>query len=256
MNKINLIALKTLLFKEVYRFMRIWPQTILPSAITTSLYFLIFGQLIGTRIGPIEGIPYIAYIVPGIVLMSVITNAYNNVVFSFYSAKFQRNIEELLVSPVSNGIVLAGYIGGGIVRGLAVGGVVAGVGAFFTPFHVIHPWVIVGIILLTALLFSLGGFINAVYAKSFDDVSIVPNFVLTPLVYLGGVFYSTNLLPPFWQHISHANPILYMVNAFRYGVLGVSDVEINLAFWIVGATILVLWSWALLLLHWGTGLKS
>jgi ABC-2 type transport system permease protein len=252
----HLTPFQTILFKEIHRFMRIWPQTVLPSAVTTSLYFLIFGTLIGSRVGPMAGMSYMDYLVPGVVLMSVITNAYSNVVSSFYSTKFQRNIEELLISPVPNWVILAGYVGGGVARGLAVGGVVAGIGALFTHLQPFHPLVIAGVFLLTAILFSLAGFINAVYANSFDDISIVPNFVLTPLVYLGGVFYSVDLLPDLWRKISLGNPVLYMVNAFRYGFLGISDVDIRLAFAIIGGFVLFLTVWALVLLSRGTGLKA
>lgn len=250
------IVLQAILFKEVYRFLRIWPQTVLPAAITTSLYFLIFGTLIGARIGEMNGMAYRDYIVPGVILMTVITNAYSNVVSSFYSTKFQRHIEELLVAPVPNWVILAGYVGGGIARGLLVGGVVATVAMSFSSFRPVHPEIIVVVFLLTATLFSLAGFINAIFANSFDDISIIPNFVLTPLVYLGGVFYSIDLLPPFWRSLSLGNPILYMVNAFRYGFLGVSDVDVTQAFGITGGFILVLMTWALLLLGRGTGLKS
>ena len=252
----HLIAFKTILFREIVRFMRIWPQTLLPPAVTTSLYFLIFGTLIGGRVGPMSGLSYMEYLVPGVVLMSVITNAYSNVVSSFYSSKFQRNVEELLIAPVPNWIILAGYVGGGVARGLAVGLVVAAIGLAFTQVHPVAPGLIAGVFLLTAVLFALAGFINAVYANSFDDISIIPNFVLTPLVYLGGVFYSIDLLPEFWRKLSLGNPILYMVNAFRYGFLGVSDVNLPEAFAITGGSILVLTVWALILLHRGTGLKS
>jgi len=247
----------TILTREIYRFMRIWPQTVLPAAVTTSLYFLIFGTLIGNRIGPMDGMTYRDYIVPGVALMSVITNAYSNVVSSFYSSKFQRNIEELLASPVPNWVILTGYVGGGVVRGLVVGLLVTGIGMLFSD-HLSfqHPWVIAAVFLLTATLFALAGFINAVYANSFDDISIVPNFVLTPLVYLGGVFYSIHLLPDFWQKVSLANPILYMVNAFRYGFLGVSDIPVLPALAVVGVGVMVLWAWGLWLLWRGTGLKS
>ncbi|CAI8959445.1 ABC transporter permease [Methylocaldum szegediense] len=251
-----LIAFKTILFKEIYRFVRIWPQTILPSAITTSLYFLIFGTLIGGRVGPMAGMSYVDYIVPGVILMSVITNAYGNVVASFYSTKFQRNIEEMLISPIPNWIILAGYVGGGIARGFAVGGVVGIVGLFFTDIRPAHPGLVASVFLLTAALFSLAGFINAIYANSFDDISIVPNFVLTPLVYLGGVFYSVDLLPDLWRQISLANPILYMINAFRYGFVEISDVDIRTAFFIIGGTISILIIWSLVLLRRGTGLKT
>jgi len=253
----HLVALKTILYKEIYRFMRIWPQTVLPAAVTTSLYFLIFGTLIGNRIGPMDGLTYRDYIVPGVALMSVITNAYSNVVSSFYSSKFQRNIEELLASPVPNWVILTGYAGGGVVRGLVVGVLVTGIGWLFSD-HLgfQHPGVIAVVFLLTATLFALAGFINAVYANSFDDISIVPNFVLTPLVYLGGVFYSIHLLPPFWQKVSLVNPILYMVNAFRYGFLGISDIPVLPALAVVAFGVLLLGVWGLWLLWRGTGLKS
>lgn len=253
----RLIALRTILGKEIHRFMRIWPQTVLPAAVTTSLYFLIFGNLIGNRIGPMDGISYMDYIVPGVALMSVITNAYSNVVSSFYSSKFQRNIEELIASPVPNWVILIGYVGGGVARGLMVGLLVTGIGLLFADhLSFLHPWVIAAVFLLTATLFALAGFINAVYANSFDDISIVPNFVLTPLVYLGGVFYSIHLLPAFWQKVSLGNPILYMVNAFRYGFLGVSDIPVLPALGVGAVGVVFLVVWALWLLWRGTGLKS
>lgn len=250
------IALQTILFKEIHRFIRIWPQTVLPAAITTSLYFLIFGTLVGDRIGMMGGMAYRDFIVPGVVLMTVITNAYSNVVSSFFSTKFQRHIEELLIAPVPNWVILAGYVGGGVARGLVVGGVVAAIAALFSDVRPAHPELVAVVFLLTATLFALAGFINAVYAKSFDDISIIPNFVLTPLVYLGGVFYTIDLLPPFWQTLSLSNPILYMVNAFRYGFLGVSDIDLVQAYTITGGFILLLVGWALWLLHRGTGLKA
>lgn len=250
------IAFQTILFKEIYRFLRIWPQTVLPPVVTTGLYFLIFGTVVGDRIGEMGGHRYVDYIVPGVVLMSVITNAYMNVVASFYSTKFQRNIEELLVAPVPDGVILAGYVGGGVVRGLVVGGVVLAISALFSDFCPVHPWAVAAMFVLTAMLFSLAGFLNALFANSFDDISIVPNFVLTPLVYLGGVFYSIDLLPAFWQQASRFNPILYMINAFRYGFLGVSDVPVDQAFALVGVLILALVLASLILLRRGTGLKA
>lgn len=252
----HLVALHTLLFKEIHRFLRIWPQTVLPPVVTTSLYFLIFGRLIGSRVGQMHGIAYMDYIVPGVILMSVITNAYGNVVASFYSTKFQRNVEELLIAPVPNWVILTGYVGGGIARGVVVGTVVACIAAFFTDLHLAHPLVIAGVFVMTATLFSLAGFLNALFANSFDDISIVPNFVLTPLVYLGGVFYSVDLLPELWRTISLANPILYMVNAFRYGFLGITDVGIGQALAILAGFIAILAGLSLLLLRRGTGLKS
>jgi ABC-2 type transport system permease protein len=252
----RLIAFQTLIYKEIYRFVRIWPQTLLPPAITTSLYFLIFGKLIGGRIGEMGGIGYMDYIVPGVVLMAVITNAYGNVVASFYSSKFQRNIEEMLIAPIPGWLMLAGYVFGGVARGLAVGGVVMGIAALFTSLKIAHPGVVFVVFLLTAILFSLAGFLNALFANSFDDISIIPNFVLTPLVYLGGVFYSVDLLPEPWGMISHANPIFYMINAFRFGFLGISDVMIDRSLLIIVDFILVLLLWTLWLLRRGTGLKS
>jgi ABC-2 type transport system permease protein len=250
------VAFRTILYKEIHRFVRIWPQTLLPPVVTTSLYFLIFGTLIGGRIGAMGGFPYLAYIVPGVVLMAVITNAYGNVVSSFYSTKFQRHIEELLIAPVPNWVILAGYVAGGIARGLAVGAVVMGISALFSPVRMAHPEVVAGVFLLTATLFSLAGFLNALFANSFDDISIIPNFVLTPLVYLGGVFYSIDLLPTVWRTLSLGNPILYMINAFRYGFLGVSDVDLVQAFAVISGFIVLLAGCALYLLHRGTGLKS
>ncbi|WP_045225720.1 ABC transporter permease [Methyloterricola oryzae] len=252
----HLIALQTILFREIHRFLRIWPQTVLPPVVTTSLYFLIFGQLIGNRVGDMRGIAYMDFIVPGVVLMSVITNAYGNVVASFYSTKFQRNIEELLSAPVPSWVILIGYVGGGIVRGIVVGSVVAGIAACFTDVKLAHPAVIVSVSAMTATLFALAGFLNALFANSFDDISIIPNFVLTPLVYLGGVFYSVDMLPEFWRKVSLGNPILYMVDAFRYGFLGVSDLNVQSAFIILACCLALLGGLALLLLERGTGLKS
>jgi len=250
------IAFKTIVTKEIFRFIRIWPQTLLPPAITTALYFLIFGKLIGDRIGAINGASYMDYIVPGIILMSVISHSYANVVSSFYSTKFQRNIEELLVAPIPNWIILSGYVSGGIIRGLLVGFVVALISLLFADIQVINPYIALSVMVLTSLLFSLAGFINAVLAESFDDISIIPNFVLTPLSYLGGVFYSVNMLPNIWQNISLGNPILYMINAFRYGLIGVTDVDLRLAFMMTGGFIVVLILVSLFLLHKGIGIKN
>jgi len=219
------IAFITILRKEIKRFTRIWVQTLLPPVITMALYFVIFGKLIGSRIGDMGGFSYIQFVAPGLIMMAVLTNAYANVVSSFFSAKFQRSIEEVLVSPTPNYIILLGYTMGGVARGLCVGILVTLMSLIFTHLH-IHSWLItLTIVLLTSMLFSLAGFINAVYANTFDDVSIVPTFILTPLTYFGGVFYSISLLPEIWQHISRLNPIFHMVNAFRYGILGVSDIN-------------------------------
>ena len=213
----KLIALKTIITKEILRFSRIWIQTVLPPVITTALYFIIFGNLIGPRIGEMDGFGYMEFIIPGLIMMAVITNSYANVVSSFYGSKFQRHIEEMLISPVPNYIILIGYMAGGVVRGLTVGVAVTIVSLVFHPLNIHSLWVMFSMIILTAILFSLAGLINGVYAKSFDDISIIPTFVLTPLTYLGGIFYSIKMLPEFWQQLSLANPILYMVNAFRYG---------------------------------------
>ncbi len=250
------IAYRTIVTKEIFRFIRIWPQTLLPPAITTALYFLIFGKLIGDRVGAINGVTYMEYIVPGIILMSVISHSYANVVSSFYSTKFQRNIEELLVAPVPNWVILSGYVSGGIIRGLLVGTVVALISLLFADIEVKNPYITLSVMLLTATLFSLAGFINAVLAESFDDISIIPNFVLTPLSYLGGVFFSVKMLPTIWQSISLGNPILYMINAFRYGLIGVTDVDIQLAFMMTGGLILILTLVSLFLLHKGIGIKN
>ena len=250
------IAFRTLVIKETVRFIRIWPQTLLPPAISTALYFLIFGKLIGDRIGTISGAHYIDYIVPGIILMSVISHSYANVVSSFYSTKFQRNIEELLVAPIPNAVILGGYVSGGIIRGLLVGIVVTLISLLFADVKINNLAITLSIALLTATVFSLAGFINAVLAESFDDISIIPNFVLTPLNYLGGVFYSLDMLPHIWQTISLGNPILYMVNAFRYGFIGVTDIDIAMSFMITGGFIVALTLISLYLLHKGTGIKN
>jgi len=250
------IAFRTIFFKEIRRFARIWPQTLLPPAITTSLYFLIFGTLIGNRIGSINGIAYMDYIVPGIILMAVISHSYANVVSSFYSSKFQHNIEELLVAPVPNWIILSGYVGGGIARGVIVGLVVSGISLLFTQISIYNIWITLSVYFLTATLFALAGFINAVFADSFDDISLVPNFILTPLSYLGGIFYSVSMLPEIWQKISLGNPILYLINGFRFGILGVSDIDIQLAFIIALGFIVTLTLLSLYLLHKGVGIKN
>lgn len=250
------IALQTILVKEIRRFVRIWPQTLLPAAITVTLYFLIFGNLIGDRIGQMDGHRYVEFIVPGLIMMMVITNAYANVVSSFFSTKFQRSVEEMLVSPMPNYIVLGGFVLGGIARGLAVGTIVTVIALFFADLGIHSIVVTASILLLTATLFSLGGFINAVYARTFDDISIVPTFVLTPLTYLGGVFYSIHLLPPFWKFVSLANPIVYMVNGFRAGILGSSDVSLTITYSILLGCIVVLTVWAYYLLESGKGLRQ
>ena len=252
----NLIALGTIARREVARILRIWAQTLVPPAITATLYFLIFGRLVGSRIGSMNGITYMQFIVPGLVMMSIIQNAYGNISSSFFGAKFGRHVEELLVSPMPNWVILGGYVAGGVLRGLMVGVIVLLIAMFFTPVRVPHPLVMVTTVFLGAAIFSLAGFINAVYAKKFDDVAIVPTFILTPLTYLGGVFYSVKLLPPWAEAATHANPIFYMVNAFRYGLLGVSDVPVWVAYTLMLGFAVALSALALWLLKRGVGLRS
>jgi ABC-2 type transport system permease protein len=256
MYKLYWTAFCSLLGKEVVRFSRIWVQTLVPPAITMTLYFVIFGNLIGSRIGQMHGFSYMAYIVPGLIMMSVITNSYSNVASSFFGAKMHRNIEELLVAPVPNYVIIAGYTMGGAARGLCAGTLVTAVSLFFVRLQVEHWGIIIATVFLTSVLFSLGGLINAIFAKTFDDISIVPTFVLTPLTYLGGVFYSISLLPEFWQYVSKINPIVYMVNAFRYGFLGVSDVGIQTSFIVLVGFVVVLYSLAIYLVKKGIGLRT
>jgi ABC-2 type transport system permease protein len=254
--RLNWIGFRTLVRKEFIRVIRIWVQTIVPPAITMTLYFIIFGNLIGRRIGSMDGFDYMQYIAPGLIMMSVITNSYGNVVSSFFGAKFGRHIEEMLVSPMSNVTIILGHVAGGVVRGLLVGSTVTVVALFFTRLTVEHPLVTASTVLLSSVVFALAGFINAVYAKKFDDISIVPTFVLTPLTYLGGVFYSISLLPDFWQGVSLANPILYMVNAFRYGILGVSDISIGYAYAIIVLFVAGLFTASLVLMNRGVGIRE
>lgn len=252
----QLVALCTLVRKECTRVFRIWLQTILPPAMTTALYFLIFGNLIGRRIGQMDGYDYAQYIAPGLIMMQVITTSYGNVVSSFFAAKMQRHLEEMLVAPMASWAIVLGHALGGMVRGLAVAAAVTVVALFFTHLHVAHVLVTLSVVVLTAFVFSLGGLINAILARNFDDVSIIPSFVLAPLSYLGGVFYSIALLPEFAQQLSRLNPILYMVNAFRYGMLGVSDIDIGLAYAIILAFAALLFGVCLLLIRRGTGIRS
>jgi ABC-2 type transport system permease protein len=255
-NREILIAYQTIATKEILRFSRIWVQTVLPPVITTALYFIIFGNLIGPRIGPMEGFDYMEFIIPGLIMMTVITNSYANVVSSFYGSKFQRHIEEMLISPTPNYIILLGFITGGVARGLTVGIAVTVVSLLFNPLNIHSLPVMVSMILLTSILFSLAGLINGVYANSFDDISIIPTFVLTPLTYLGGIFYSITLLPEFWQSASLVNPILYMVNAFRYGFLGISDISLVTSYAISIGFIIVLYLFSLYLLRTGHGIRT
>ena len=250
------IAFKTIVIKEVYRFSRIWVQTIIPPVITISLYFVIFGKLIGSQIGDMNGFRYMDYIVPGLIMMAVITNSYANVVSSFYGCKFHHHIEEMMVSPIPKYLIVLGFISGGVARGMAVGIAVTAVSLLFTSLSFHNLAVILSTVIMTSTLFALAGLINAVFAKSFDDISIIPTFVLTPLTYLGGVFYTISMLPDFWQRVSHINPILYMVNAFRYGILGVSDIGLGKAYLIIIAFVVALFAWALALMNRGTGIRD
>ena len=254
--RLNAVALQTIVTKEFSRIVRIWLQTIVPPAITMTLYFVIFGSLIGRRIGEMDGYDYMQYIAPGLIMMSVITNSYGNVVSSFFGAKFGRHIEEMLVSPMSNATIIIGHVAGGVIRGLLVGGLVTVIALAFTDLDVQHPFITASMVLLASIVFALAGFINAVFAKKFDDIAIVPTFVLTPLTYLGGVFYSISLLPDVWQKLSLLNPILYMVNAFRYGILGASDIDIRHAYLIVSVFVVLLFSVNLALLKRGIGIRE
>ncbi|MBM9578713.1 ABC transporter permease [Leptospira sp. 201903070] len=249
-------AFKTIVIKETVRILRIWVQTLIPPGITITLYFIIFGKLVGSQIGNIGDHTYIQFIVPGLVMMSVIINSYNNVVSSFFGAKFQRNIEELLVSPTPASLIVLGYTVGGVIRGILVGILVIAISLFFTELEVYNFPMLITTVILSSLLFSLGGFLNALFAKKFDDVTIIPTFILTPLTYLGGVFYSIQMLPPFWQNVSKLNPILYMVNAFRFGFLGVSDIHPGFALLMIAMATLALYILSVILLRRGTGIRN
>ena len=246
----------TIVRKEITRILRIWGQTIVPPAITMTLYFIIFGELIGRRIGEMGGFDYMQFMAPGLIMMSVITNSYGNVVSSFFGAKFQGYLQEMLVSPMSGWVIILGHVMGGVVRGLAVGAVVTVVTLFFTDLEVKHPFIAIAMLILTAMVFSMAGMINAIFARKFDDVTIVPSFILGPLTYLGGVFYTTSLLPEFWARVSEFNPILYMVNGFRYGMIGVSDISITLAFTMLFVFVIVFACTCYYLIHKGIGIRE
>lgn len=254
--EVNWVAFKTLVAKEIRRFMRIWVQTIVPPAVSAVLYMMIFGKLIGERIGVMDGHSYINFVVPGIIMMAIITNSYSNSVSSFFGAKFQQHIEEMLIAPVHNWVILAGFIVGGVCRGLIVGALVAAVSLFFTRITVENPLITILVVVLTSTLFAIAGVITSVFAKSFDDISIVPNFILTPLTYLGGIFYSVKLLPDFWYNVSLLNPVLYMVNGFRHGILGSSDFPLWWSFSVIVFFILIFGAIALHLMNRGVGIKS
>jgi len=250
------IAYLTILRREILRFARIWVQTIIPPVVMVALYFIIFGNLIGQRIGDMDGMVYVDFIMPGLVMMSIITNSYTNVVSSFYGAKYSRHIEEMQVAPVPNLVILLGFVSGGMARGLSVGVAVTLVSLLFTEFQMHSPWVVLLVALLTSCLFALAGLINAIFANSFDDITIVPTFVLTPLTYLGGIFYSIKMLPDFWQTVSLGNPILYMVNSFRYGFRGTSDIDLGSALLVILFFIALLFAISLTLLARGTGIRQ
>jgi len=250
------IAFLTILRKEIRRYMRIWPQTLLPPAITMTLYFVIFGALIGSRIGEMGGFSYMQFVVPGLIMMAVVTNSYSNIVSSFFGAKFNHSVQELLVSPVPNWIILAGYVLGSVSRGLLIAIIVTCLSLFFADLNVKHLAATILVVLMTSILFSLFGFINAVFARNFDDISIVPTFILTPLIYLGGVFYSLDLLPEFWANLSKLNPLVYVVNGFRYGVLGVSDVDVGFSLGMISLFTVVTFAYCLHLLNSGTRLRE
>ena len=250
------VGFSTIIIREFNRIVRIWGQTIVPPVVTATLYFVIFGSLIGKRVGQVGGYEYMQFIAPGLIMMTVITNSYGNVVSSFFGAKFGKHLEELLVSPMPNWLILSGYIAGGMLRGLLVGSVVTVVASFFTRLAVVHVFAILSAVMLTSMVFALGGFINALFAKNFDQISWFPTFVLAPLTYLGGVFYSTTMLPGWAQTVSKANPILYMVSAFRYGFLGTSDVDLRLAYGIMVGAVVVMFTLAVTLLNRGTGIRD
>jgi ABC-2 type transport system permease protein len=254
--RINIVGLGTIVRREIRRVVRIWVQTIVPPAITMTLYFIIFGNLIGRRIGEMDGVPYMTFIAPGLIMMAVITNSFGNVVSSFFSGKLHRHLEEMLVSPLAFPTIVAGYVIGGVVRGLAVASLVTVVALLFADLSIVHPLVTISVVILTSMVFSLAGLLNAIFAKNFDEISVIPTFVLTPLTYLGGVFFSISLLSPAWQAVALLNPILYMVNAFRYGMLGSSDIPIGTAYAIIGVSLIVLYSIVVYLLNRGTGIRT
>lgn len=254
--KYQWIAFKTLLRKEVNRILRIWTQTLLPPLVTQSLYFIIFGKFVGSQVGDIQGVSYMAFIVPGLVMMAVINSAYGNVVSSFFGAKFQRSIEEILVSPMKEWTIIAGYVGAGVLRGVVVGGLVFLISCFFTHPSIKHMGIVMLFMVLTSVVFSLAALINGVFARNFDEVAIFQNFILVPLIYLGGVFYSIRDLPVFWQDVSKLNPLLYMVDGFRYGFFGFSDVPVGVSIMLLIVLTIILWQINIRLLKKGIGIKN
>ena len=254
--RVNVVGFYTIVRREIRRVARIWIQTIVPPAITMTLYFVIFGSLIGERIGNMDGVPYMSFIAPGLIMMAVITNSFGNVVSSFFSGKLHRHLEEMLVSPLIFPTIVTGFVIGGVVRGLCVAALVTFVSLIFTELNVVHPFIALSVVVLTSMVFSLAGLLNAIFAKNFDDISIIPTFVLTPLTYLGGVFFSITLLSDTWQAVARLNPILYMVNAFRYGMLGASDIPIATAYAIICISLVILYTTVLVLLNRGTGIRT
>ncbi len=251
------ISFYTILRKGVVRILRIWPQTLLPSLVTSVLYFTVFGTILGAQIGDINGFSYMQFVVPGLVMLAVITNAYMDVATTFFVSKFfSRNIDEILVSPTPPVVIIAGYVASGVVRGVIVGVLVLLTSLVFSLPHLAHPFVIALFLVLSSLLFSLAGLINGIYAKNFDGISIVPTFVLTPLVYLGGVFYSATSLGEPWATLTHFNPIFYIINGFRYGFLGFADVSIWFATGVLVALIAIFLAINWYLLKTGLGLKQ
>ena len=254
--QINLVGLGTIIYREIRRVARIWIQTIVPPAITMTLYFIIFGNLIGRRIGEMDGVPYTTFIAPGLIMMAVITNSFGNVVSSFFSGKLHRHLEELLISPLTFTTIVTGYVVGGVVRGVLDAALVTVVATLFTDLNIVHPFITISVVILTSMVFSLAGLLNAIFANNFDEISVIPTFVLTPLTYLGGVFFSISLLSPNWQVVAKLNPILYMVNAFRYGMLGSSDIPIGTAYALIGVSLVGLYSLVVYLLNRGTGIRT
>ncbi len=254
--RVNIVGLCTIVNREIRRVTRIWVQTIVPPAITMTLYFVIFGGLIGQRIGNMDGVPYMTFIAPGLIMMAVITNSFGNVVSSFFSGKLHRHLEEMLVSPLVFPTIVAGFVIGGVLRGLSVAALVTVVALMFTELSIVHPFITLSVVVLTSMVFSLAGLLNAIFAKNFDEISIIPTFVLVPLTYLGGVFFSISLLSDTWQTVARLNPILYMVNAFRYGMLGSSDIPIAMAYAIICIALVALYTIVLILLNRGTGIRT
>lgn len=251
------ISFYTIVRKDVLRMFRIWAQTFLPSVVTSSLYFLVFGAFLGSKIGTVQGVPYVMFVVPGLVMLAVVTNAYANTSSVMFSSKFfGRNIDEILVSPTPPWVLVAGYVTGGVIRGVLIGFFVLLVSLFFTHLTVYNIFVVLMFLILTSLVFALAGLVNGIYAKSIDGINIVPTFVLTPLVYLGGVFYSAQVLPGFWGTLTKLDPVFYIINGFRYGFLGISDVSIYFSVGLLLTFVAVLLGVAWYLVKIGLGLRQ